>query len=148
MGRCPDGGCSRRPGAGTMRLPMWVSNAIDRARRRILGSPEPEAIPFADAAPIDVPCDVVIAVGRSDLDRLLGALVASLDPHMARPDSPRRLEGALATAIQRVGGQGIPTVVRNPAGLYTPEYWQLRIDGADGATRSALDRLTAGARIA
>jgi hypothetical protein len=127
---------------------VWVSNALDRARRRILRSPEAELIPLADAAPVDVPVDVVIAVGRPDLDRLLGALVASLDPHMARPDSPRRLEGALATAIQRVGGQGTPTVVRSPAGLYTPEYWQLRIEGADGATRSALDLLTAGARIA
>jgi hypothetical protein len=126
---------------------MWVSKSLDRARRHFLGAPEPVPAPLADAAPVDVPCDLVLAFGRSDLERLLAALVASLDPHMARPDSPRRLEGALATAIQRVGGRGTPSVVRSPAGLYTPEYWQLRVDGADGATRSALDRLTAGARI-
>jgi hypothetical protein len=126
---------------------MWVSKSLDRARRRILRPPEADAVPFAEAAPEDVACDVVIAVGRPDLDRLVAALVASLDPQMARPDSPRRLEGALATAIQRVGGQGTPIVTRSPAGLYTPEYWQLRVDGADGATRSALDLLSAGARI-
>ncbi|HEY7523184.1 MAG TPA: hypothetical protein VH720_05935 [Candidatus Limnocylindrales bacterium] len=126
---------------------MWVSKSLDRARRVLFGSPAAEPIPLAEAAPVDVPCDVVIAVGRSDLDRLMGALVASLDPHMARPDSPRRLEGALATAIQRVGGHGTPVVTRSPAGLYTPEYWQLRVDGADGPTRSALDRLTSGTRI-
>jgi hypothetical protein len=127
---------------------VWVSKSLDRARRHFVRVPEPVAAPLADAAPVDVRCDVVIAIGRSDLERLLAALVASLDPHMARPDSPRRLEGALATAIQRVGGRGTPSVIRSPAGLYTPESWQLRVDGADGATRSALDRLTAGSRIA
>jgi hypothetical protein len=131
-----------------MTAPMWVTNALDRARRAIVGSPDAEPLPLAEAAPVDVPCDVVIAVGRPDLDRLMGALVASLDPHMARPDSPRRLEGALATAIQRVGGHGTPVVTRSPAGLYTPESWQLRVDGADGATRSALDLLASGSRIA
>lgn len=127
---------------------MWVTKSLDRARRAIFGSPDVEPIPLAEAAPVDVPCDVVIAVGRPDLDRLMGALVASLDPHMARPDSPRHLEGTLTTAIQRVGGHGTPVVTRSPAGLYTPEYWQLRVDGADGATRSALDQLTSGSRIA
>jgi hypothetical protein len=113
-----------------------------------MGSPPADAAPLAEAADFDVPCDVVLAVARPDLDRLVAALVASLDPQMARPDSPRRLEGALATAIQHVGGHGTPTVIRSPAGLYTPESWQLRIDGADGATRSALDRLAAGALLA
>jgi len=37
--------------------------------------------------------------------------------------------------------------VRSPAGLYTPEYWHVRIDGADDLTRAAIGRLLTGGRV-
>ena len=115
-----------------------LGSILDRARR-LLGDGEPEtAIIQADP---DTVGDVIVSLVRSDLDHFAGALAASLDPHMARPDSPALLAGALATAIDRTGGQGRPVVTRSPAGLYTPEYWHLRINGADARTRSILARL-------
>jgi hypothetical protein len=117
-----------------------LGSILDRARR-LLGDGEPEtAIINTDPDTID---DIVVALVRPDLDRFAGALAASLDPHMPRPDSPALLAGALATAIDRIGGQGRPVVTRSPAGLYTPEYWHIRINGADARSRSILTRLAA-----
>ena len=64
-----------------------------------------------------------------------------------RDSSPALLAGAIATAIRRIGGSGEPSVTRSPAGLYTPEYWHIRVNGADGSTRHAVSRLLAGERI-
>jgi hypothetical protein len=120
------------------RQDVMLGSILDRARR-LLGEGEPEtAIISADPDTIG---DVVVALVRPDLDRFAGALAASLDPHMPRPDSPALLAGALATAIDRIGGQGRPVVTRSPAGLYTPEYWHVRINGADARSRSILARL-------
>ncbi|HEY7590456.1 MAG TPA: hypothetical protein VH723_05645 [Candidatus Limnocylindrales bacterium] len=90
------------------------------------------------------PDDVVLALVRSELDRFIVALSATVDPHMPRPDSPDRLAGALSTAIEKVGGQGRPSVVRSPAGLYTPEYWHIRIAGADRKTKALVERFATG----
>ena len=115
-----------------------LGSILDRARR-LLADGEPEtAIISTDPETIG---DVVVSLVRSDLDQFAAALAASLDPHMARPDSPALLAGALATAIDRMGGQGRPVVTRSPAGLYTPEYWHVRINDADARTRSILARL-------
>jgi hypothetical protein len=126
-----------------MHWPMWVTIHFDRVRRR-LRAPEAEPVPgsvlVADPDPLD---DVVVALGRPELERFMTGL-SSLDPAMPRPDSPARLAGAVAAAIERVGGTGQPTVTRSPAGLYTPEYWHVRVDGADAATRAALERLANG----
>jgi hypothetical protein len=123
---------------------MWGKN-LDRARRRIRGvqpPPPPEVLePGAVGA-------VEVAFVRAELDRVVASLSAYLDPHMPRPDSPARLGGALTTAIERLGGKGRATVVRSPAGLYTPEYWRVRIDGADDVTRAAIARLLTGGRVA
>jgi len=91
--------------------------------------------------------DVVLALGRPELERFMTAITASLDPAMPRPDSPARLAGALATVIERVGGCGHPVVTRSPAGLYTPEYWHVRLNAANRPARSALQRLADGARL-
>lgn len=123
---------------------MWVQKSIDRARRRLLGpAPEPAPAP-PDPNRIE---DLVVALGRADLDRFVTAISASLDPHMPRPDSPARLGGAIETAIQRAGGAGRPIVTRSPAGLYSPEYWHIRVEGADRITRATLDQLSSGRRL-
>ena len=121
-----------------------LGTILDRARRRFLSDEEPEATTIIPADP-DTIDDVVVAMVRPDLDRFAGALAASLDPRMHRPDSPALLAGALTTAITRIGGHGRPVVTRSPAGLYTPEYWHVRINGADSLARGVLTRLvTAG----
>lgn len=123
---------------------MWVQKSLDRARRR-LQRPTPEpAAPPPDPDRIE---DLVVALGRVELDRFIGTLAVSLDPHMPRPDSPARLGGALATAIERSRGKGRPSVTRSPAGLYTPEYWHIRVEGADKVTRNVVDQLAAGRRL-
>jgi hypothetical protein len=119
---------------------VMLASILDRARR-LLRESEPE--PAIISTDPDTIGDVVVALVRPDLDRFAGALAASLDPHMPRPDSPALLAGALATAIERIGGQGRPVVTRSPAGLYTPEYWHVRINGADARSRSILTRLAA-----
>lgn len=122
---------------------MWVMTSLDRVRRR-LRHPEKEPPPLTEPEHLG---DVVLALGRPELERFVTALAGTLDPHMPRPDSPVRLAGALATILDRIGGQGRPTVTRSPAGLYTPEYWHVRIDGADDAARSALQRLAEGREL-
>jgi hypothetical protein len=124
--------------------PMWVSTSIDRVRRRLRG-PGPDAAPDQPVDPDDLD-DVVLALGRPELERFIAALVASLDPTMPRPDSPARLAGAVATALEKAGGTGRTSVTRSPAGLYTPEYWHVRVDGANGASRGALQALADGGR--
>jgi hypothetical protein len=123
---------------------MW-GKSLDRARRRIRGvqpPPPPEALELGAVGAVEV------AFVRAELDRVVASLSSYLDPHMPRPDSPARLGGALTTAIDRLGGKGRATVVRSPAGLYTPEYWRVRIDGADDVTRAAIARLLTGGRVA
>src|SRR6476469_734340 len=83
---------------------MWPS--LERTRRllrRDAGSTptdHPVAV-AADASPID---DVVIAMGRTELERLGAALQSLLGPATSRPDTPVRLQAALSAAIARYGG--------------------------------------------
>lgn len=122
---------------------MWAT--LDRTRRRLLGFGAPSAVstatePVAEAA-LDhaKPAgDIVLAIGRPELDRLGLALRGLLGPDIARPDTPDRLESALAAAVQRLGGAGRPRVNRRPAGLYTPEAWQVRIESGDPAIVDAI----------
>jgi hypothetical protein len=124
---------------------VMLGTILDRARRHLLGDDEPEPAPIViEPEQID---DVVVALVRPDLDRFASALAAALDPQMPRPDSPALLAGALMTAIDRIGGQGHPVVTRSPAGLYTPEYWHVRINGADARSRSVIARLAAGSDV-
>ncbi len=90
--------------------------------------------------------DLVVAFVRPDLERFVGALATFLDPRMPRPDSPARLAGAIGTALERIGGRGQVTVTRSPAGLYTPEYWHVRIVAADRVTHEAIAVLATGGR--
>lgn len=112
-----------------------------RARRRFRGRvPDP----VSDTANAPVATDLTFALGRSDLERLIGALGEIPGNEQARPDTPARLEAALSVAITRATGQGTPVVTRRPAGLYTPETWQIDVIGADEPTSELLERAIHG----
>ena len=125
---------------------MW--STLDRTRRRLLRvaelSPAPGTAPAADTTAIDPPAaatgEVVIAIGRPELDRLGVALQAVLGTDTARPDTPDRLEAALAEAIAGLGASGRTRVARRPAGLYTPEAWQVQLTAAEPAIEIAIRR--------
>jgi hypothetical protein len=87
---------------------------------------------------------VVVSLGKSDVDRLAHALQALLGPDLSRPDTPARLEAALAAAVTELGGDGRPRVVRRPAGVTTPEAWQIRLSGIDPAIADQIRGATRG----
>ena len=125
---------------------MW--STFDRTRRRLLGvaqgPPASGALSADDATGIDpaTPAtgEVVIAIGRPEFDRLGVALQAVLGTGTARPDTPDRLEAALADAIVGLGASGRTRVARRPAGLYTPEAWQVHLIGAEPVIEIAIRR--------
>ncbi len=127
---------------------MW--STLDRTYRRLVSvvvrpalefsapeKPTPQTAPGAATQP---PADLVIAIGRPEFDRLGVALQAALGPGTTRLDTPDRLEAALATAIARLGATGRPRVARRPAGLYTPEAWQVHLTDAEPAIEIAIRR--------
>ena len=131
---------------------MW--SRLDRAYRRLVGVIARPALefspPMSAAASATPPAtttgaagptpDVVIAIGRPEFDRLGAALQAALGPGTTRPDTPARLEAALTDAIAGLGATGQPRVARRPAGLYTPEAWQVQISDAEPAIETAIRR--------
>jgi hypothetical protein len=125
---------------------MWPTLA--RARRLLGRDDAADAVLDAgpaipELAPAEPEAEVVVSLARSDVDRLASALQTLLGPGLTRPDTPARLEAALAAAVTQLGGDGQPGVVRRPAGVTTPEAWQIRLSGIDpviadqirGATR-------------
>ena len=125
---------------------MW--STLDRTRRRLLQigtpsdpvGPEPEVTYPVEPDASCGPSETVIAIGRSELDRLGHALQVLLGPDIARPDTPDRLEAALAAAVIHIGAVGEPRVNRRPAGLYTPEAWQVHVEAGDPAVCDAIRR--------
>ena len=124
---------------------MW--SKLHQTRRRLRGQagrPGPGAAPTDPASTaVDATgpwADVVIAIGRPEFDRLGVALQMVLGPGTQRPDTPDRLEAALADAIVGLGATGVTRVARNPAALYTPEAWQLRLTDAEPAIEIAIRR--------
>ena len=127
---------------------MW--STLDRTYRRLVSvviRPALEFSPRATANPATVPdspaqppTEIVIAIGRPEFDRLGAALQAALGPGTTRLDTPDRLEAALADAIARLGATGRPRVARRPAGLYTPEAWQVQLTDAEPAIEIAIRR--------
>jgi hypothetical protein len=94
----------------------------------------------ADPAAAAPTAEIVIALGRPEFDRLGAALQTALGPGTTRPDTPARLEAALADAIAALGATGRTRVARRPAGLYTPEAWQVRLTEAEPAIETAIRR--------
>ena len=125
---------------------MW--STFDRTRRRLLGVAdgphESDAASADDTTGIDAASgptgEVIIAIGRPELDRLGVALQAVLGTDTARPDTPDRLEAALDEAIAGLGASGQTRVARRPAGLYTPEAWQVHLIGAEPVIEIAIRR--------
>jgi hypothetical protein len=125
-----------------------MRSTFDRTRRRLLGGAE--GPPASGGAPADdtigidpdarATSEVVIAIGRPEFDRLGVALQAVLGTGTARPDTPDRLEAALADAIVGLGATGRTRVARRPAGLYTPEAWQVHLIGAEPVIEIAIRR--------
>jgi hypothetical protein len=126
---------------------MW--DTLERARRRFLGgeaAPDPNAAPGGSSA--DALIDLSFALGRGELERLIGTLEVHATPDRGRPDTPARLQAALDAAIGAVAGLGRPVVTRRPAAVYTPETWQIDVLGADSRTRIALETAIRGGGIA
>ena len=125
---------------------MW--STLDRTYRRLVSVVVRPALEFsapqkptsAADATAQPPADLVIAIGRPEFDRLGAALQAALGPGTTRLDTPDRLEAALADAIARLGATGRPRVARRPAGLYTPEAWQVHLTAAEPAIEIAIRR--------
>ncbi|MEX1172970.1 MAG: hypothetical protein WEG56_10205 [Chloroflexota bacterium] len=119
---------------------MWTS--LDRTRHRLRRLFEVPAAPMAVGDPGDEPPppadDVVLTMGRPELDRLGIALQGLLGPTTSRPDTPARLETALEAAVVRMGGSGRPRVTRRPPGLTTPEAWQVRLTNVDPSIGEAI----------
>ena len=91
--------------------------------------------------------DVSLVITRPELDRLGRALAALLGPDLHRPDTPARLEAALAAAVELLGGTGRPRVTRQPAGLTTPEAWQVRLDRIEPDVAEAIRSATRTGRF-
>ncbi len=123
---------------------MW--STLDRTYRRLVSVVIRPALEFsapdapAAAATPEPRADLVIAIGRPEFDRLGAALQAVLGPDTKRLDTPDRLEAALADAIAGLGATGQPRVARRPAGLYTPEGWQVQLTAAEPAIEIAIRR--------
>ena len=125
---------------------MWPFPARARRLLRRPDAAEPIIPTEASAAAVvDGPApETVVSLARPEVDRLAVALQGLLGPGTTRPDTPARLEAALAAAVERMGGDGRPRVVRRPAGLTTPEAWQIALTGLDPAIAEGIRAATRG----
>jgi hypothetical protein len=129
---------------------MWFNRPINLARTVLRGQPIDDVAPCLDApsaaaAEFDpTPTDLHLHLSRHDLDRFVAALLASLTPEAGRFDDPARLAAALDLVVALIDGSGRCRVVLRPAGLATPEAWEIDVDGADLTTIRAFDRLSHG----
>jgi hypothetical protein len=124
---------------------MWTT--IDRARRRLTSvlasadSPAPDQA-SGDAIAVATPArpteDVVIILGSFQVEQLREALERQLGDAVERPDTPARIEHALSILLAQRQAPGKPRVLRRPAGLSTPESWEIHLDGVDRATSRAV----------
>lgn len=105
----------------------WHRLVGDRGDRAVDDRAAPASDTHHAPAPPPAAEDLTLAIGRGEVLRLAGALQALLGPGAERPDTPARLEAALAAAVEHLGGTGRPRVTRRPPGLYTPEAWQLHL---------------------
>ena len=127
---------------------MWTS--IDRARRRLTGalasatdadnggasaSGTSTTEPGSAPRPVE---DVVIILASHGIDQLRRALERVLGDAVERPDTPARIDRALTVYLSERGLTGKPRVLRRPAGLSTPESWEIHLDGVDKATGRAV----------
>ena len=100
--------------------------------------PADQAIGLDSAA--EAAHEIVIAIGRPEFDRLGLALQIVLGGRTARLDTPDLLEAALTEAIAGLGATGRTRVARRPAGLYTPEGWEVGLTAAEPVVEVAIRR--------
>jgi hypothetical protein len=113
---------------------MWPT--IDRARRRLRGDSASARPSSRQGGPASE--DIVVTLGVAELDRLQAALQLLLGDAVARPDTPARLEHALELLLAQRCDAGKSRVVRRPAGLSTPESWEIHLEGVDQATGATI----------
>jgi hypothetical protein len=124
-------------------MPNWMTNVFKRSSRK--NAAEPVGVAVAGSGRPQPPrqdevrLDVELTISRTRLDRFADALVGEHGLGVG-PVSPDKLTNAFARAIARAGGSGSPSVTRSPAGVYTPEYWRFRIEGADAIAQDLLKR--------
>jgi hypothetical protein len=119
---------------------IWQPLARVRRRfKRVTGRPSPSEGFAGNPAR-----DLSFALNRADLEQLIGSLTQVPGVEPGRPDTPARLEAALRVAIADASGSGSPAVTRRPAGVYTPETWQIEVLGADPRTQLTLERAIQG----
>ena len=126
---------------------MWI--LFDRALARFRACPpEPPANRDSETPRLRADDDnIVLALGPREFEQLGRALGVATGSKV-RPDTPALLTTALAAAITVRAGRGVPHVWRSPAGLHTPESWQIRIDGIDDGTRLAIGHAIRGGGFA
>jgi hypothetical protein len=129
---------------------MWPT--LDRTRRRLLGDNPTTELTIDSVHDLDeeqpvLTTDALLAIGRPEFDRLGSALQLMLGADTDRPDTPARLEAALSAAIERLGGGGRPRVTRRPAGLYTPEAWQIRLTDVEPLVGDSIRRAARDGRF-
>jgi hypothetical protein len=129
---------------------MWTSldRTRDRLRRLFEAPPASVAAIGSVAEPPPSADDVVLTMGRPELDRLGVALQDLLGLTTGRPDTPARLETALEAAVSHLGGSGRPSVTRRPPGLTTPEAWQVRLGNVDPSIGEAIRHAARSAAFA
>lgn len=123
---------------------MWAT--IHRARRRLGGDDAGTAavaVSGTEVAPDPAPLprhveDIVIVLGRTEIDRLRHALQGALGERVDQPNTPARIESALALILSLAESPGRPRVLRRPAGVSTPESWEIHLDGAERASGIAV----------
>ena len=123
---------------------MW--QPLTRARRRLTSGARRTSQPDGFAS--GPATDLTFALNRADLERLINGLTHVPGVEAGRPDTPARLEAALRVAIADASGCGSPAVTRRPAGVYTPETWQVEVRGADRRAQLTLERAIQGGGLA
>jgi hypothetical protein len=141
---------------------MWTT--LSRARRRLGGdgaarphAPDLDAVVLAAPVvpdvvpPMPVPRpveDTVIVLGRVDVDRLRHALQQALGDTIEPPNTPARIEHALDLILRLAEAPGQARVLRRPAGVSTPESWEIHLQGTDRATGAAVREAGRSGRFA
>lgn len=122
---------------------FWPRKQAEVPFAALVETPPEVVLPAADTAT----ADVELTITRARLDGFAAALVGEQGLGVGA-FSPDRLTAAFNGAIGRAGGRGSASVVRSPAGVYTPEYWRFRIEAADSIAQGVLARAGRSARTA
>jgi hypothetical protein len=126
-------------------LPSSLAAAAELAAAADFVDAAPTTVPLAEVVEPAVPEpapqpveDIVIIFGRVEIDRLRHALQRALGPAVEPPNTPARIEHALGLILDLAGSPGRARVLRRPAGVSTPESWEIHLDGTERASGIAV----------